>query len=79
MLVLDLNETHGLALLAENDLSNVWIEPIRPEHFISRESIYTCGTYLNQAHCVARTVGHGLTAQQIPYPRDGWAMWRPAK
>jgi len=70
MRVLDTNEKHQLALICNDDtISGVKYIPLAEAKEAASLTLY--GSYLKQAHYVARTTAIGLTANTRPM-LDGW-------
>lgn len=71
MRVLDINDQHGIALVCNDDtISGVRYAPIAEAKGQPALTLY--GSYLKQAHYVARTTAVGLTANTRDM-LDGWA------
>jgi hypothetical protein len=67
---LDINSTHRLALVTDDDLANPRYEPLTEAHQVDENG--PALTYLPQYHAVADTVPMGVVTRTLGIPRDGW-------
>jgi hypothetical protein len=78
VIVLDVNPTHGIALVADRSgglYANARHVPLTDENrrqYDERDSHEGSAFYIRQAHYVAATAIQGLVVMDRGTPRDGW-------
>lgn len=79
MMILDVNESLGLALVANDDLSEIYYKPaIEIDVAFGGPTIHKIQfAYLKQAHYCARSSAVGLTVQSVEL-QPGWQEYDAA-